>query len=92
MQEEVEGEDGAGEAQDQQEQELEPGEATNIIEDLLKPHGDGTEAVCLRLSVCLSEDSAEHSLPLSLSQPVCGSDAVRGRCSGRNHRGAGGQT
>lgn len=41
VQEEVEGEDGAGEAQNAQEQELEPREAANIVQDLLKPH-DGS--------------------------------------------------
>lgn len=50
VQEEVEGQDGAGEAQDEQEQELEPGEAADVVQDLLKPHGDQTEEPRLRAS------------------------------------------
>lgn len=43
VQEEVEGEDGAGEAQDAQRQELERGEAADVVEDVLEAHGgDGS--------------------------------------------------
>lgn len=43
VQEKVEWKDGTGKTQDEQDQELELGEATNIIQDLLKPHGDEME-------------------------------------------------
>lgn len=43
VQEEVEGEDDPGEAEDGHHQDLELREATNIFQDLLKPHVDETE-------------------------------------------------
>lgn len=53
VQEEVEGEDGAGEAEDAQHQTLEPGEAANIVQNLVEPHGEEVEAeICLD-SLCL---------------------------------------
>lgn len=50
MQEKVEWKDGTGKTQDKQDQELELGEPTNIIQDLLKPHDGETEG----LRVCVS--------------------------------------
>lgn len=43
MQEEVKGEDGTGETQDGQSQELEAGETTHIFQDIIKLHGRGME-------------------------------------------------
>ncbi|KAF3852639.1 hypothetical protein F7725_005994 [Dissostichus mawsoni] len=40
VQEEVEREDEARKAQDEQDQELEPREAANFMQDLPEPHGD----------------------------------------------------
>lgn len=42
VQEEVKGKDGAGQAKDAQRETLEPGEATNIVQDVLEPHGAET--------------------------------------------------
>lgn len=49
VQEEVEGKDGTGQAQDDQEKKLKLTEAPNIIQDFLEPHSDETEADVLLL-------------------------------------------
>lgn len=40
VQEEVEGEDEAGQAEDAQRQELELGEAADVVQNLVEPHGE----------------------------------------------------
>lgn len=42
VQEEVKGKDGAGQAEDAQRETLEPGEAANVVQDVLEPHGAET--------------------------------------------------
>lgn len=54
VQEEVKGKDGAGQAKDAQRETLETGEAANILQDVLEPHGAETRGGDRRLQPAIS--------------------------------------